>query len=102
MRVKQQRRIGGRRGHLEQARRERGVRRGLRSSGAAATVVMVAVAGGVVAAAPPLPDPMPKPGDVRTGIFADKSRAQATGRGTRSERTCSGSTCDPSPRWDGR
>ncbi|WP_175400014.1 MspA family porin [Tsukamurella pseudospumae] len=65
-----------RRGFLEARQRDRLRRRDLRKAGAVMVVVGVTVAGGLVAAAPVTPDPMPQMGAVRSGIFADKARAQ--------------------------
>ncbi|BDH56482.1 MspA family porin [Tsukamurella sp. PLM1] len=48
----------------------------MRKVGAVVVAAGVTLAGGVVAADPVAPDPMPKMGAVRTGVFADKARAQ--------------------------
>lgn len=66
-----------RRGFLEAKQRVQDRRRDVRKVGAVIVVAGVALAGGVVAAAPVVPDPMPRMGDKRVGLFADKSRAQA-------------------------
>ncbi len=67
-----------RRGNLEQARRDRGVRRRVRKSGALIALGGVVVAGmavGSAFAAPPAADKAPVPGGIRSGLFADTSRA---------------------------
>ncbi|KXO98024.1 hypothetical protein AXK60_16895 [Tsukamurella pseudospumae] len=69
-------RLPRRRGFLEVRQRDRLRRGDLRKVGAVMVVVGVTVAGGVVAAVPVAPDPMPRMGAVRSGIFADKARAQ--------------------------
>lgn len=70
-----------RRGNLEQRRRERDVKSNLRTAAAITVVSGVALAGGVVAAAPPAADKAPRPGAIRTGLFADTSRALETREG---------------------
>ncbi|MCS3779411.1 MspA family porin [Tsukamurella ocularis] len=70
-----------RRGNLEQKQHDRGIRRRLRKAGAFAVVGGVMVAGGMAAAAPPAPDKAPSPGAIRTGLFADTSRALETREG---------------------
>lgn len=66
-----------RRGNLEQARRDRGIRRRVRKSGALIALGGVVVAGmaGSAFAAPPAADKAPVPGGIRSGLFADTSRA---------------------------
>lgn len=70
-----------RRGNLERRRRERGIRSGLWKIAAVGVVGATVVAGGVVAAAPPAADKAPRPGAIRTGLFADTSRALETREG---------------------
>lgn len=66
-----------RRGNLEQARRDRGIRRQIRKGGVLAVLSGVVVAGmtGSVLAAPPAADKAPVPGGIRGGLYADTSRA---------------------------
>ena len=80
---RKQRRSGepGRRGFLEQRRRDRDVKSNLRTAAAITVVSGVALAGGVVAAAPPAADKAPRPGAIKTGLFADTSRALETREG---------------------
>lgn len=70
-----------RRGNLEQKQRDRDIKSNLRTAAAMTVVSGVALAGGVVAAAPPAPDKAPSPGAIRTGLFADTSRALETREG---------------------
>ncbi|ADG80657.1 MspA OS=Tsukamurella paurometabola (strain ATCC 8368 / DSM / CCUG 35730 / CIP 100753 / JCM 10117/ KCTC 9821 / NBRC 16120 / NCIMB 702349 / NCTC 13040) OX=521096 GN=Tpau_4087 PE=4 SV=1 [Tsukamurella paurometabola] len=70
-----------RRGNLEQRRRNRDTKSNLRTAAAITVVSGVALAGGVVAAAPPAADKAPRPGAIRTGLFADTSRALETREG---------------------
>ncbi|SEC70211.1 MspA protein [Tsukamurella tyrosinosolvens] len=70
-----------RRGNLEQRRRERGIRTRLWKVAAVGVVGATVVAGGVVAAAPPSADKAPRPGAIKTGLFADTSRALETREG---------------------
>lgn len=71
----------GRRGSLEQRRRDRAIRKQLWRTGAVGVVGATVLAGGVVAAAPPAADKAPRPGAIRTGLFADTSRALETREG---------------------
>ncbi len=71
----------GRRGSLEQRRRDRGIRKQLWRASAIGVVGATVLAGGVVAAAPPAADKAPRPGAIRTGLFADTSRALETREG---------------------
>lgn len=70
-----------RRGNLERRRRDRGIRKQLWRAGAFGVVGATVLAGGVVAAAPPAADKAPRPGAIRTGLFADTSRALETREG---------------------
>ncbi|WP_102102072.1 MspA family porin [Tsukamurella tyrosinosolvens] len=66
-----------RRGNLEQARLDRGVRRRVRKAGTLAALSGVVIAGlsGAAFAAPPAADKAPTPGGIRGGMYADTSRA---------------------------
>ncbi|BDD83482.1 hypothetical protein TPB0596_32450 [Tsukamurella pulmonis] len=66
-----------RRGNLEQAQLDRGIRRRVRKAGILAVLSGVTIAGlsGAAFGAPPAADKAPVPGAIRGGLFADTSRA---------------------------